>query len=103
MRTRAVVFAPEAREDLLQLHDWIADAGGPAIALNYVERIEAYCDGFRIGSERGHLRNDLRPGLRIVGFEKRISIAFSVEDTRVVILRLFYGGRNWEAILAEKE
>jgi toxin ParE1/3/4 len=34
--------------------------------------------------------------LRVVGFEKRITIAFMVSDHSVTILRLFYGGQNWE-------
>ena len=45
-------------------------------------------------------RDDLRPGLRVVGFERRIAVAFIVEPERVVILRLFYGGANWSDELA---
>jgi toxin ParE1/3/4 len=37
--------------------------------------------------------------LRIIGFERRITIAFVVEPERVVILRLFYAGRDWENLL----
>jgi toxin ParE1/3/4 len=37
--------------------------------------------------------------LRIVGFRRRVTIAFTVDEERVTILRLFYGGRNWEAVL----
>ena len=101
MKTRQGIFSPEARDDLLRLYDWLADAAGPAIAMSYVERIEAYCDGFRTAGERGTLRNEIRPGLRIIGFEKRISIAFTVDEERVNILRLFYGGRNWNDVLTE--
>ena len=99
MRPREVTFAPEARDDLVRLYEWIADAAGPRIALSYVERIETYCLGFELASERGHRRDDIRPGLRIVGFEARVTIAFTVDDTRVTILRVFYGGRNWEQTL----
>lgn len=99
MREREVVFAPEARDDLIAIYDWIARAAHPNTALSYVERVEAYCHGFSVASERGRLRDDIRPGLRIVGFERRITIAFTVGETRVVILRLFYGGRNWKALI----
>jgi hypothetical protein len=34
-----VVFAPEARDDLLQLYDYIAARSGPARARAYTERI----------------------------------------------------------------
>ena len=40
-----------------------------------------------------------RPGLRIVGFERRVTIAFSVDEGTVTILRLFYGGQDWEAVM----
>lgn len=98
MKERLVQFSPEARDDLLALYDWIAAAAHPDTALSYIERIEAYCRGFDVASERGHRRDDIRPGLRIVGFERRVTIAFTVEKTRVVILRIFYGGRNWEGM-----
>jgi len=65
-------------------------------ALAYIERIETYCLGFDIVSKRGHRRDDISPGLRIVGFERRVTIALAVYDDRVLILRLFYGGQNWE-------
>jgi toxin ParE1/3/4 len=96
VKERLVEFSPEARDDLLALYDWIAAAAHPDTALSYVERIEACCRGFGVASERGHRRDDIRPGLRIVGFERRVTIAFTAEETRVVILRIFYGGRNWE-------
>jgi toxin ParE1/3/4 len=95
---REVVFAPEARDDLLALYDWIAGAADPDTALAYVERLETFCLGLDLASERGQFREDVRPGLRIVGFERRVAIAFVVGE-RVTILRLFYGGRDWETQL----
>lgn len=96
MKRRQVVFSPEARRDLLQLYDWIHERAGGEIALSYVERLEAYCLGFEISSHRGQRRDYIRPGLRTVGFERRVTIAFIVEADVVAILRLHYGGRNWE-------
>ena len=99
MKRRIVEFSEDANADLAALYDWIADAASPAIAMGYIERLEAYCNKFDLGSERGHSRDDLRPGLRIVGFERRVTIAFTVETERVIILRLFYGGRNWDELV----
>ena len=95
-----VFFAPEARDDLLALYDWIAKAASPNTALSYIERIEAHCLRLKHLAERGHSRDDIRPGLRIIGFERRVTIAFAVEDQRATILRVFYGGRNWEEIMS---
>lgn len=38
-------------------------------------------------------RDDIRPGLRLVGFERRTEIAFHVTPSAVVIDRIFHGGR----------
>jgi toxin ParE1/3/4 len=43
------------------------------------------------------------PGLRVVGFQRRVTVAFVVEPERVVILRLFYGGANWADELARDD
>jgi toxin ParE1/3/4 len=96
VRRRSVVFSPEAEDDLLRLYEWIAERAGARVALGYVERITDYCRGFDLASERGQKRDDIRPGLRIVGFERRIAIAITVGADRVTILRVFYGGADWE-------
>jgi toxin ParE1/3/4 len=98
LRRRTVAFAPEARSDLLRLGDWIAERAGIGVALNYIERLEAYCASFETASERGQRRDDIRAGLRIVGFERRMAIAFIVSATEVTILRLYYGGQNWTGV-----
>lgn len=97
MKRREVVLSPEVEDDLLQLYDWTADKAGAGIAVGYFERIEAFCDRLDFAAERGQSRDDIRPGLRIVGFERRVAIAFVVEDDVVVILRVFPGGQNWQS------
>lgn len=96
MKTYEVVLSPEAQADLDGIYDWIARKASPEVALGYVERIEGYLRGFEHAAERGHLRDDLRPGLRVVGFERRVTIAFVVDGDRAVVLRIARGGRNWE-------
>lgn len=93
---RAVVFTPEARDDLLGLYDYIADRGGPERAARYIGRIEKLCMSLGRLPERGTLRHDLRPGLRVIVFQKRVAIAFRVNVEAVAILRILYGGRSLE-------
>jgi toxin ParE1/3/4 len=100
---RKVVFSPEAREDLDRLYDFIADRAGPQTALAYTERIMSHCANFAIFPERGMRRDDIRPGLRVIGFERRVTIAFHVTREKVMIDRVFYGGQNWEAFLADTD
>ena len=96
MKQRDIVFAPEARDDLFALYEWISLKANADTALSFIERIEKFCNKFDLASERGHSRDDIRQGLRIIGFEKRVTIAFIVSDKTVTVLRLFYGGQNWE-------
>ena len=99
MKRREVVFAPEARDDVFALFDWISAAAGKGAASKYLERLEAYCLSFDLASERGTRRDDVREGLRVVGFERRIAIAFTVDDARVTILRVLHGGRDWQELI----
>jgi len=96
VRERRVQFAPEALEDLRGIYDWIANAAGPERAIGYIERIEAFCSRMSTAAERGTLRDAIRPSLRVTNFERRLTVAFSVSEDTITILRLFHAGRDWE-------
>ncbi len=101
--TREVIFAPEAQEDLFRAYDYIDAHSGPERAYAYTERVTLYCTDFANFPERGTQRDDLRSGLRIAGFERRITIAFHVTADTVTIDRVLYDGRDWETLLNEKD
>jgi toxin ParE1/3/4 len=96
VKRRHIVLLPEALADLRWIYDTIEIAAGNVTAIRYIERNEAYCQGLDYASKRGTRRDDLRPGLRVVGFERRVTVTFTVESDQVVIFRVFYGGANWE-------
>jgi toxin ParE1/3/4 len=80
-----IVFTPEAQDDLLEIYDYIAEHGRPDRAMTYIERIEAACASLQTIPNRGTLREDLRPGWRVIGFERRALIAFHVNSNSVAI------------------
>jgi plasmid stabilization system protein ParE len=96
-----VVYAPEAEEQLVSLYFQIADAASPEIAANYTEAIVQQCESLRTFPVRGALRDDIRPGLRVFGFRRRVSIAFEITGQRVTILGIFYGGQNFKVAFDE--
>ena len=98
-----IEFSPEALADLLDPDDTIAPRAGAAVAIGYIERIERYCHSLSTFPERGTHRDDLRPGLRVIGFERRAVIAVSVADDCVTVLRVLYGGRDIESALPHPE
>jgi toxin ParE1/3/4 len=102
MKRRSVFLSPEAERDLVALYDYIAEEASPRIAASYLDRVEDYVRGFEFTAERGTQRDDVRPGLRTVGFERRITIAFTVTDDAVTILRLFSGGQDWRIALLDQ-
>lgn len=62
----------------------------------YVGRIVDFCNGLSTFPLRGTQRDDLLPGLRVTGFERRVTIAFIVTADAVLIEGIFYGGRDFE-------
>ena len=63
----------------------------------YVGRIVDFCNGLSTFPLRGTQRDDLLSGLRVTGFERRVTIAFIVTAEEVLIEGIFYGGRDFEA------
>jgi toxin ParE1/3/4 len=97
VKPRRVIIGPDARADLVHLYDWLADAASLSVAIAYIDRIERHLQSFDLAPERGIARDDIRPGLRVVGFERRVTIAFRPTSEEVTILRVFYAGRNWQS------
>ena len=73
----SVVFTPEAEDQLLGLHRYIAAAGSTEVAARYTESIVAFCEDLGAFPQRGRARDDIRSGLRTVGFRRRVVIAFA--------------------------
>jgi len=99
MKRYEVSFRPRAEADLLDLYSNISREAGTHTAGNYLGRLEAACLALENFPERGTRRDDLLPGLRIMGFERRATIVFQVLEAEVVIIRVFYGGRDYERAL----
>jgi toxin ParE1/3/4 len=81
MRRYTVIFAPRAERQLHSLYAYIATHGGEQRADNYVSRIVTECLSLATFPERGTQRDDVRPNLRIMGFARRVTIAFSINVT----------------------
>lgn len=94
-----VAFTTEAEDQLVELHRYIAAAASIDVAARYVESIVAFCEELGRFPQRGKSREDIRPGLRTVGFQRRVVIAFALLDDTVVIVGVFYSGRDYEAAL----
>ncbi len=92
-----VIYAPEAEAQLVALFFHIAAAASPEIAARYTDAIVEQCESLTTFPMRGARRDDIRPGLRVFGFRRRVSIVFEVTGETVTILGIFYAGQNFEA------
>ncbi len=98
-----VVFTPEAEAQLLELYGYIAVEAVPETAARFTDGIITYCESLSSFPLRGTRRDDVRPGLRITSYRKRVVIAFAVVADQVQIIGIFYGGQNYEAILQDED
>ncbi|MCJ2050777.1 type II toxin-antitoxin system RelE/ParE family toxin [Methylobacterium sp. J-070] len=60
--------------DLESLYDYIA-ADSPEPAIAFIRRIRSRCESLSDLPKAGRARDDVRPGLRLIAFERRVVIA----------------------------
>ncbi|MGO9004932.1 MAG: type II toxin-antitoxin system RelE/ParE family toxin [Beijerinckiaceae bacterium] len=101
--THEIIFAPEAQADLLKLYDDIETNSGAERARDYTDRIIAQCLSLANFPARGRRRDDLRPDLRIISFRRRVTIAFHITATTVIIDHVLYGGRDLKPLFDEED
>lgn len=97
-----IVFHAKAEAELEQLYEDIAERASPAVAWNFVVGIRDHCLGLSTFPQRGTERVEIMPGLRIIGYRRAVSIVFAVDGERVLILGIFYAGRNITPELLEE-
>jgi toxin ParE1/3/4 len=97
-----IVFHAKAEAELEQLYEDIAERASPAVAWNFVVGIRDHCLGLSTFPQRGTERVEIMPGLRIIGYRRAVSIVFAVDGERVLILGIFYAGRNITSELLEE-
>ena len=94
-----VLFEHAATAQLNEIYDYVEDRAGRDIAAKFVNEIQDFCFRLEHTPERGTKRDDLRAGLRTIGYRRRATILFEVDHKqhRVVIVGIYYGGRNYES------
>jgi toxin ParE1/3/4 len=99
-----VRFAAAAIADLIEIFDFVEERSSTSVAEGFVSRLEAACLSLHTAPYRGTARDELRPGLRTFGVERRATILFTVDEARgeAVVLGVFYGGRDVDALAATR-
>jgi toxin ParE1/3/4 len=89
-----VTLHPLAKLDLRGIYEFIA-ADNPLAAVSYVRRIRILCSKLADVPMRGKSCEGLSPNLRMISFEGRVALFYRIADTRVRVLRILYGGRDY--------
>jgi toxin ParE1/3/4 len=93
-----VLFRPTAEEDLEALHDYIA-RDSLERADTFIARIRERCSQLADFPAMGPPRDDIRLGIRLLIVDRRAIIAYEIQGS-VRIIRVFYRGRDVEALLS---
>lgn len=101
MRTYLVRFSKQAAADLQTIFTDILPEAGEHVASDFVGRLYGACMTLAVFPARGNRYDDIRPGLRIIGYRRQATIAFVVRETDVIILRVFRRGVDVHARLSD--
>jgi toxin ParE1/3/4 len=92
----------QANQDIKEIFDWIvSESGHPQTAEKFVDRIYDACEALGEFPLKGRARDDLKQGVRTLPFERTAVITYRVLSDEVEVLNIFYGGCDWETIVAD--
>ncbi|MAP18278.1 MAG: plasmid stabilization protein [Aurantimonas sp.] len=93
-------FHPLAEEDLDAIDDFVA-LRSPSGARHLVERVENAVERLSQFPDSGRRRDDLAAGVRTLAIDRTLLLAYRIEHDHIVILRIFYAGRDFDGDLRE--
>jgi toxin ParE1/3/4 len=92
---RRLIFRPRAEADLESIRAFIV-ADSPRAAIRFLGSIEKRCRSLLDFPGQGRARNDLFKGLRVLSFGRSVVIGYLTSEETVEVLRVWYGGQNYE-------
>lgn len=96
MKSFEVKFSGEALNDIESLYNYIADELLNAnAAFGIMRKILETCAKLDIFPERGVKRQFLGENYRILPIDRQFTIIYSINDTNVIVKRIFYGKRDF--------
>ncbi len=94
MKAYEVSFNPQSRREMITQLRHLADKASPQVAHNYLARIKTFCLSLATFPQRGTEIEGNPHGIRMVGFERSVTILFRIEGNAVRILRVLFGGQS---------
>lgn len=90
-----VVYTPDAENQIAAILEFVAEETSPETAAGFVNGLLRLCDGLASLPFRGRRIGRPERGVRMLVYRGRTSIVYAIEGDMVLILGVFYAGRNW--------
>jgi toxin ParE1/3/4 len=87
-----VIYSRRGDAGITRILNYIAKEASPRIATSFVQDLRDHCESLGLFPQRGVDLNTIRPGLRLEGFRKTVSIVFRIYKDTVVIMAVYYRG-----------
>jgi len=98
----SLVYRHAALADLDSIFAYI-EIDNPQRAASFVQDIRDRCRSLCDHPQLGPARDDLSPGVRMLPLFGRVVVAYGITASAILVTRVFYGGRDYEAILRRAE
>jgi len=105
MKNYDVYLTPEAIKDPTDIYEYITEESNlPEVAWAYIEKLRLKCHSLKTAPLIGQKRYDLCKNLRIIPIDNNAVAAFEANEEKqiVIILSIFYGGREYETIMSSE-
>ena len=96
---RAIIWSPEAEQDLFDIYQYLEGEASARTAEEYLRKIRLTCERIRTRPLSGRTRNELMPGLRSVLVLPYV-VFYRAAGSAVEIARVLHGRRDLDAIFA---
>lgn len=94
MKIYPIVVSAVAEEQLRAIRAIVARRDGIRAADRFIDRILGEIAKLAVFPERGTIRVELGPGIRVIGVHRSVDLAFVVHDEFVEVLRVTYAGQQ---------
>lgn len=102
MRSRRVVYAPDAVDHLAAFHAFQVRQNDAATADKALTRVVDAIERLGRVPERGRKRSEIVPGLHSIGIGERHNVVYVVEEETVTVVAFLAYGRDIDTWVAER-
>jgi plasmid stabilization system protein ParE len=90
-----VVYTPDAEDQIAAILAFVAEESSPETAASFVDGLARLCDSLAAFPFRGTRVGNPERGVRMLVHRGRATVAYAMDGDTVLIVGVFYAGRNW--------